>query len=213
MRAGGVGIAPDALDRLVEMDALAPGRCKQCVDCLQQQPRGEGVIEAIAQPHIERRRLAPHGGRMCFAQIAMQHQAGGIDAARGLRNARLDGGEIGHFAVGPRDRAAGFPAAHHAHEIGECALSHAQDRRDQCARQYREERLAIERIGVDLRSGPGARDQIGHRQGAVHRHEHALGDDGLAASAGEPHRVPGVLDLDLFARHEKKHRLGRTGTV
>src|SRR5262249_19003994 len=78
--------------------------------------------------------------------------------------------------------------------------------RNKTMRDHRQHGLAIKRVGI----GPGARaisrQHLVEGNGAVGWNELIVDDDGLAASAGQSHREPVIVDRELRSRDKKKTR-------
>ena len=58
VRGGGVRVAPEALQRVLEVEPLPARGEKQRIDRLDRESRAERLVAAVAQPHIEADRLA-----------------------------------------------------------------------------------------------------------------------------------------------------------
>ena len=99
MRAGGVGVAPEPLQRMVEKKALAAGGEEQRIDRLDRQPHAERLIAAVAQPHVDADGFAARRRVVGFRQIAKHHQPRGVDTGRRLGGAQLHRRQFGHPAI------------------------------------------------------------------------------------------------------------------
>src|SRR5262245_18704776 len=135
---GGVRVAPDALHRLVQEQALAARGQEQCVDGLHQQPHAERLVAVVAQPRVDAALLVARGGRKRLRELALHQEPCRVDQAARLGDAQLHGCELCHAAVAAGDRTAGGAHAGHGEEIGKRALRHAEHRRHDGDRQHRE---------------------------------------------------------------------------
>src|SRR5262249_13696832 len=61
VRGGGVRVAPEALQRMVEKEPLPARREEKRIDRLNQQPHAECLVPPVAQAHVQADRLATLG--------------------------------------------------------------------------------------------------------------------------------------------------------
>ena len=73
---------------------------------------------------------------------------------------------------------------------------------------HRDERRAVDRIGVDLRSRRAAVAQRRERYAAVFGHEHVVEHRGVGAAAAQARAVPGVVLFQLRHRHKIEPHVG-----
>src|SRR5580704_8525237 len=86
MGAGGMGVAPETLQRMIEKQALAASGEKQEIDRLRQQLHAERLVAAVAQPHIDADGFAARRRVVGFSQIAKHHQPRGVRTLTMSRN-------------------------------------------------------------------------------------------------------------------------------
>ncbi len=206
---GGVRVAPDPLQRTREEQSLSAGGEEKRVDRLHQEPHAKRLVAAIAQPHIHADGIAAGGRLQGLGKIAKNHEPCCVDAGGCFGDPQLHGGELGHAAVAAGDRPERGAHLGHVEEMRECALCHAQHRRHDGDRQHGEERLPIDRVAIVAHARRGGVGKLGKGEHAMGGNEHVPGDDGLAAGAGEPHRVPVVVDRAVGGRQQEESRLRR----
>ena len=138
MRSGGVRVAPEALQRMVDEQPLPAGCEEQRVDRLDQEPRAERLVAAIAQPHVEVDRFTAPGEIVSFGDVAKDQQPCSIDASGGLGDTQLHRRQFRHLAIAAGHRAARGANLCHVEKLGERAFSHAEQRDHDGDRQHRE---------------------------------------------------------------------------
>ena len=119
MRSGRVRVAPDALQRLLQEQALPARREEERIDGGDQESDAERLVAAIAQAHVHADGTPARGGLESLGEIAKHEQARGVDRGACLGDPQLHGGEFGHAAVAAGYRTAGGAYARHRQEIGE----------------------------------------------------------------------------------------------
>src|SRR5215831_3004599 len=99
VRGGRVRVAPGALQRLLQKQAL-PARCEEeGIDGADQETDAKRLVAAIAQAHVHADGISARGGLECLGKIAKHEQARRVDRGARLGDAQLHGGELGHTAV------------------------------------------------------------------------------------------------------------------
>ena len=106
MRGGRVRVAPDALQRLLQEQALPARREEERIDGGDQESDAERLVAAIAQAHIHADGISACGGLEGLGEIAKHEQARGVDRGACLGDPQLHGGELGHAAVAAGHRTA-----------------------------------------------------------------------------------------------------------
>src|SRR5262249_59545507 len=98
VRGGRVRVAPGALQRLVEEQALPASREEQRVDGADQEPHAKRLVAAVAQPRVYADGVPARGGLERLREVAEHQDPRRVDAGARLREAHLHGGEFRHAA-------------------------------------------------------------------------------------------------------------------
>ena len=209
-----VGVAPGALHRVRQVEAEPSGRGVERLARANGKGDRKGLA-AAAGDAVAYRDLLPRPRHLRDrAQVAQQYLARGIDRSRGVGDAQLDRGEVGHAVRRARDRAARDPGARRLEIILERALRRADRDRGEAGRDVAQHGHGERRVvRIELGAGRAARGRLGKGQHAMRRHEHVVEHERLAAGPGEADHVPGVVDRIILRRGEEKRRPWRCAVV
>src|SRR5262249_18804709 len=88
VRGGGVHVAPGALQRLVEEQALPAGREEQRVDGADQEPHAKRLVAAVAQPPVHADGVSARGGLQRLRPLAEHQEPRRAGSMQALASAR-----------------------------------------------------------------------------------------------------------------------------
>ena len=198
-------IAPGPLDRMRGRKARRSAQRHERID----RPDGDlRHAREIADRARQQPRQSASGASWCAVRRAPQQHFGGVEIGGDPRHAHLHAGLLGHRrAIDRLARLGPFP------EMLVGALRRAQHRRRERERRVEEERRAVDRARVAAAPGPLPGAQIRQAEHVAVRHEHVVGDDGVAAGAAHAGGEPGVAHRVFAGRDHEEHPFRRDAAV
>src|SRR6266404_2277904 len=165
-----IDVAPGPLYRVAEMQAIAAGRSVERLDRLDGELGDPGLVAAAADAVGDGDLLARIELLRHVAHISQEDQFGALDRGGRLGIAQLDRRELGHRELTAGERAAGLARPRHLQIGVERAARGTHRGRGQHRGAVDQQRHAVERVAVMLRTGCRAGARIGEQQDPMRRH-------------------------------------------